>query len=542
MGRAAGLPAAALMLAALVMAGWWAGIPRLTTFLATAPEAHFNAALLGFLLALSVALTARLDGGSGRMRPFLASSMAAMVVIVALATLVEHVTGAGLGIDQLFFRDQTPAPGDPAPGRASVPTAAALALLGLVALARSRGAREGIVMRAMTLVPAGVALAVLFSYFYGVAYFFDPGSFAQPSLPMALIVLLLAAELLTTGDRSSAFTLVRYGTTRAARTVRVALAWAVVAALVIGLARLAAQRAGWVGLEQGLALHTTVVAVGVVALLLWLGGQLDASERRLDEINLVLESRIAERTRELEASALALASANRELEAFAYSVAHDLRTPLRSLDGISRILVEDCGPTLDSEHRDYLDRIRAAAQRMGVLIDALLRLSREARMEMSPERLDLGATAAKIVAELRAGDPGREVETTIAPGLAARGDAQLVEQLLRNLLENAWKFTAKTARPRIEIGSRDDDGETVFFVRDNGAGFDPAFAGKMFTAFQRLHRVDEFPGTGIGLTSVQRIARRHGGRVWAEGNPGEGATIYFTLEGEVRDAQKGSAG
>lgn len=246
-------------------------------------------------------------------------------------------------------------------------------------------------------------------------------------------------------------------------------------------------------------------------------------ENRLLQEN--LERRIMERTAEL-------ASANAELEAFAYSVSHDLRTPLRSMDGFSQALLEDYGDSLDETGRDYLNRIRKASQRMGDLIDDMLVLSRVNRCELALAPLDLSAMAAEILAELRKAHPERPVHLQVAPGLQGVGDARLVRIALTNLLQNAWKFTGPTALPRIEFGTTGVDGRPVFLVRDNGVGFDMAHAGKLFGAFQRLHAFHEFPGTGIGLATAQRVVHRHGGRIWAQARPGEGATFYFHLGAE----------
>ena len=221
---------------------------------------------------------------------------------------------------------------------------------------------------------------------------------------------------------------------------------------------------------------------------------------------------------------------NRELESFSYSVSHDLRAPLRSIDGFSQALVEDAGPVLDAESRGHLDRIRAATQRMGRLIDDLLALSKVTRAEMRNERIDVSEMATQIAAELARLSPGRSVEVTVAPDLAATGDPHLVRVALQNLIENAWKFTGRRERAAIQVGAtRDEDGTAAFYVRDNGAGYDPNFAANLFGPFQRLHPASEFPGTGIGLATVQRIVHRHGGHVWAEGRINEGATFYFTL-------------
>jgi light-regulated signal transduction histidine kinase (bacteriophytochrome) len=231
---------------------------------------------------------------------------------------------------------------------------------------------------------------------------------------------------------------------------------------------------------------------------------------------------VRERTTQLEA-------ANQELSAFAYSVSHDLRAPLRGIDGWSLALVEDYGPQLDQRAHQYLGRVRSETQRMGMLIDDLLELSRVTRAEMETKPVDLTSIAHKVAARLRESNPARPVEFVIDPELRSKGDLRLLDIALTNLFANAVKFTAPRSEARIEFGSQERDGETVFYVRDNGVGFDMAFAGSLFGAFQRLHKTSEFPGTGIGLATVQRIIHRHGGRVWAEAKVNQGATFYFTL-------------
>lgn len=239
-------------------------------------------------------------------------------------------------------------------------------------------------------------------------------------------------------------------------------------------------------------------------------------------LNAKLEQRVRERTCELEA-------ANKELEAFSYSVSHDLRAPLRSIDGFSRILLEDYAAKLDDEGHGHLNRVRAATQRMAQLIDDLLNLSRVTRAQIRIEKVDLGAVAGAVAEELRQREPGRTVEFSAPEGVITEGDPHLLRVALENLLGNAWKFTCKEPHPRIEFGSMRADGRTDYFVRDNGAGFDARYAAKLFSAFQRLHSNTDFPGTGIGLATVQRIIHRHGGRVWAEGEVNKGATFYFNL-------------
>jgi PAS domain S-box-containing protein len=243
-------------------------------------------------------------------------------------------------------------------------------------------------------------------------------------------------------------------------------------------------------------------------------------EERIRQLNGDLERRVAE-----------LGAANDELEAFSYSVSHDLRAPLRAIDGFSQALLEDHAERLDDEGREYLARVRAAAQRMAGLIDDLLDLSRVTRREMRRVPVDLSAVARTVALELERSEPGRQVEFAIADGVQAEGDPHLLRAVLENLLGNAWKFTGARPHARVAFGATPMDGTVAYFVADNGIGFDMAYADRLFRAFQRLHAMHEFPGTGIGLATVQRIVHRHGGRVWAEAQPGTGATFYFTLAG-----------
>ncbi len=232
---------------------------------------------------------------------------------------------------------------------------------------------------------------------------------------------------------------------------------------------------------------------------------------------------------ELRSAKDAAEAASRELEAFSYSVAHDLRAPLRAINGYSAALIEDVSDKLDPEAKEYLQRIGAAAGRMGELIDALLELARISRAEIHRVPVDITQMAHAVIAQLRATDPDRTVELVAADGLTAEGDPRLLRALLENLLGNAWKFSSKRELARIEIGRATLAGTPTFFVRDNGAGFDMEYAKRLFSPFQRLHVQDDFPGTGIGLATVQRIVRRHGGTIWAEGAVNRGAVFYFTL-------------
>jgi len=269
-----------------------------------------------------------------------------------------------------------------------------------------------------------------------------------------------------------------------------------------------------------------VLAVADVSAGLFVRRRLRRAATEIRSLNANLEQQVEQRTIHLE-------RANRELEAFAYSIAHDLRTPLRGISGFAEALAEEYGDRLDETGRDYARRVEAGCARMSTLIDDLLHLSQVSRVKMSLQDVDLSAEVTAICDRLRACDPGREVRVTVQEGVRVTADRTLIRSVLDNLLENAWKFTARRDAAAIEFATAPvGDAPICCYVRDNGAGFDPAYVGQLFQPFQRLHDADEFPGTGIGLASVRRIIERHGGRTWAEGAIDGGATIYFTLNAE----------
>lgn len=270
-----------------------------------------------------------------------------------------------------------------------------------------------------------------------------------------------------------------------------------------------------------------ITRIGGEGPLLFTGFVRDITERAQAEedirrLNAELERRVADRTAQLEAS-------NKELEAFSYSVSHDLRAPLRAIDGFSKAILDDWGNRVEGTPADYLRRIRAATQRMGLLIDDLLKLARLSRGELSPSSVSLSKLAQEVADELKQWQPQRDVSFDIQDDLVVKGDAQLLRVVVDNLLRNSWKYTSKHSSARIQVGSKQSQGAGVYFVRDDGAGFDMTHANQLFAPFQRLHRQTEFEGTGVGLATVQRIIRRHGGRVWAESEVEKGATFHFTL-------------
>ncbi len=290
------------------------------------------------------------------------------------------------------------------------------------------------------------------------------------------------------------------------------------------------------GFLSGLAFPTLVPVVVLLAASIYVSYSLDrtrlaagreelrriAAEAEAVELNELLADNVAARTADYRA-------VNRELENFTYSVAHDLRAPLRSMDGFAAAVLDDYGDRLDEDGRDYLSRISASAQKLGVLIDDLLKLSQVVRVKIERREIDLSKIYEESFAQWRETDPSRRVEIKVAPGMIAEGDAALLRLAIDNLVGNAWKFTRNEDPAIIECGRLEEDGGYVYFIKDNGVGFDETYAAKLFKVFERLHVDRQFEGTGVGLATVRQVVERHGGRVWAESEPGKGAAFYFTL-------------
>jgi signal transduction histidine kinase len=362
-----------------------------------------------------------------------------------------------------------------------------------------------------------IGLVAFIGYMYGVAAFTGLAAYTRMAIHTSVAFVVTYIGLMAARPDRGLARMMAWDS-MGGMAMRRLLPLVIVLTVFTGWLRLVGERWGLYPTAFGTALRIVVDVVVLSAVIVVTGRVLHKVDMRRREA----ERAIIRLNADLQA-------VNKELEAFSHSVSHDLRAPLRAIDGFSQALLEDYAGKLDAEGQGYLQRVRAASQRMAQLIDDLLNLSRVTRAEMHRDDVDLTAMAREVAEELRKTEPGREADLIIAVGLRASGDERLLRVVLVNLLGNAWKFTNKRLRARIEFGMTGQEGKRAYLVRDDGVGFDMAYVGKLFGAFQRLHSADEFPGTGIGLATVQRIIHRHGGRVWAEGAVEQGATFYFTL-------------
>lgn len=448
------------------------------------------------------------------------------VAFLGLARLIAYGVNVDFALDRVLFRDslQRESP----PSRIAPNTAFAWVLTGAAMLAVDRTHRAAVLTsQSFALLALILALITVTGYAYRVPNLAQISTFIPMALNTALGFIAAAlAVALVEPERGLTRSLV--ADAEGGRLARRLLP----ASLILPVAL------AWVGIQAEARhvfdIHTGIsamVALGTLllcTLIVWTA----ESMIRAEALRTTAEKREAKLQRALRHRAQQIEAANAELEAFSYSVSHDLRAPLRSITGFSQALLEDHADQLNGEARDYLDRVARAGQRMAGLIDDLIRLSRVARADMQRADVDLSALAEATITQLRADEPGRRVDVVIEEGLHAHGDRDLLRIAVNNLLENAWKYTSRSDNPRIELrrGGSTPEGAPIFFVRDTGAGFDMAQAHKLFSPFQRLHAEAEFHGSGIGLATVQRVMRRHGGRAWAEGEVGRGATFFFTLD------------
>jgi signal transduction histidine kinase len=518
-----------LLLGSFGLAGWFTGAGKLARiswqYIPMAQSAAWSCLFLGSSLLLhgSRSLEGRSRG--------LALGVVILTAVFGFLNFLEYFIGVDLSLEKVWF-PATEHFGRVVTNRMSPMTGAGMFVSGM-ALSLVLGTRRPIrnLSGVLGLLVAMLGLVGTMGYLFGTPLLY--GANVIPMAANTAFALLLLGVGLTAAAGPECWPLrALVGSSVRARLLRTFLP-------LTGVIILAQ---GWLnqfipGLFANPALTAALLALGVAGVMALVvtaaGGAISQdldrarearqqAEAEISILNRELESRVRERTAQL-------VLVNQELEAFSYSVSHDLRAPLRGIDGWTLAFLEDYGQGLDDQGRTYLDQVRTETQHMGQLIDDMLSLSRVGRVEMQRETVDLSALARAIAGRLRETGPERRVEFVIQVGLTVVGDPHLLENALFNLLDNAWKFTGKHPGGVIEFGRITQEGHPVFFVRDNGAGFDPAYADKLFGAFQRLHKASEFPGTGIGLATVQRILHRHGGRVWAEAAVDQGAAFYFTL-------------
>jgi signal transduction histidine kinase len=507
--------AGVIVVGVLVLVGWVAGAPVLTSVVPGLVPMNPATAVAFVLAGLSLLCLRRPGAAASWQR--LGRVAALIVVALALLRLGGYVGGRDVGIDTLLFHDRLLAV-PYGPNRMAPNTALCLLLIGgALALLDVRLGRGAYPTQSLAMLTGVFGLITVSGYAYG-----EPGlAQVRPYLPMALntaaAFLALAAGVVAARPAQGFMALLT--TERPAGALCRRLLGATVATLLLlGWLCFRGFEAGFY--DAGLAFAGfAVVSVGILCAISW-------------RIAVSLDETDCERMRAfdvLAAQRVALEAANQDLEAFSYSVSHDLRAPLRAIDGFARILEEDHAAGLDAEGRRVLKVIRDNVTQMGRLIDDLLALGRTGRKELETTTIDMTALVAEVIAEIRCEEPLHPIRVRVAALAPAAGDPGMVRQVLANLLRNAWKFTRGRAEPAVEVTCVPNGTEVTYAVRDNGAGFDMAHADKLFGIFQRLHRTDEFEGNGIGLALVRRIVERHGGRVWAEAAPDRGAAFYFTL-------------
>lgn len=481
------------------------------------------------VIALSFVLFLLIHFKNAAWTRFLAAALAAFVLLIAVGGLLSSLTPSSFDLERFLFRYNKIEAGVQLGHMSPIAaTGFILIALGIVILLSARTRPHWLkASPVMGLLAILAGLVGVLGYAYGSPLLY--GSSVRPiALEATVSLVFLGVSLMCAVGPGYWPAKSLTGPLVKARLLRTFVPITVIIVLVMGwIYSEAFQSTGNPAIVASLIalVSAAIVVVGVSRLAQRVGGDVDRSTLELRRAEQSLRSL----NEELKMNSNALSSLNKELEAFAYSVSHDLRAPLRHVDGFASLLLEEYSAKLDDRGKDYLNRMRASAQKMATLIDDLLKLSRAAKGEIHVEPVDISSMVRRIADQLQADAPTRKAEFAIAKDVWARGDPQLLEVALENLLGNAWKFTSKNPISRIEFGRMAADGTTVHFVRDNGVGFDATHADRLFAPFSRLHSQEEFPGNGIGLATVRRIIAKHGGEAWAEGIVGVGATFYFTI-------------